>query len=679
MKNLFPGREGGNFGSSLSVRVIVVLALILALPACDAGSTAPEFDDLGIAEIRLSAANMDLDDGDSFQLQATLIGAAGKPLAPPSSGTLRPRYQVTWTSSDPDVVTVTRAGLVLAKKEGTASVTASAGHTSSVSFARVKGGGKRSKAAKITVTPDEATLNALGSQIQVTATVLDEQGNVITNPSITWSTLDASVATVDGTGNVISKAIGVALIMATSGSAADTATLHVHQEVAAVSVSPSTATLAVGDSVRLTATATDANGVVVEGVSFTWIASDSAVAAVSGGGVVRGVGVGAATITAAAGSVSATAAIQVVSGGTAPPPSPSPQIWRMGYYPGWVQSRMPASEIDWSALTHIAHFSVLPREDGSIDTQTHVLSSANTRDLISRAHAAGVKVLLTVGSAGTRTQFLGATSDVNRATFIENIVGRMRLHGYDGLDIDWESMRESDFPQFRVFIEELSAELNKISPRPLLTAAVLQSHIYAPLFRDLQPHLDMINLMTYDMSGPWPGWVTWHNSPLYDGGYKFPNTNKTVPSADQLVKQFVAAGVDRSKLGIGIAFYGKLWTGGDGTSTGGATRPRQSWTTAPTMSSGEVKYYRIMERHYDPSRYGWDDVAKVPYLSFDNPGSSEDRFLSYENEESVAHKVRYAATERIGGLIIWEINGGYFPTRPAGSRNPLLQAIKEAL
>src|SRR5205807_4635839 len=91
------------------------------------------------------------------------------------------------------------------------------------------------------------------------------------------------------------------------------------------------------------------------------------------------------------------------------------------------------------------------------------------------------------------------------------------------------------------------------------------------LIASLQSQFDQINLMTYALSGPWPGWVTWFNSPIYDGGYRFPSTGGPVPSTDGMLASFLSAGVAASKLGIGIDFYGELWTGGSGTLTGGVS------------------------------------------------------------------------------------------------------------
>ena len=105
---------------------------------------------------------------------------------------------------------------------------------------------------------------------------------------------------------------GAATISATAGSASGTSTVTVAQLVSAVAVSPPAATLtALGDTVRLVAAATDANGHAVAGAEFAWVSDDTLVARVDGSGLVEAVGNGAATISATAGSASGTSAVTV--------------------------------------------------------------------------------------------------------------------------------------------------------------------------------------------------------------------------------------------------------------------------------------------------------------------------------------------------------------------------------
>jgi chitinase len=150
-----------------------------------------------------------------------------------------------------------------------------------------------------------------------------------------------------------------------------------------------------------------------------------------------------------------------------------------------------------------------------------------------------------------------------------------------------------------------------------------------------------------------------------------------VPSVDGVVSNFLANGVAANKLGIGISFYGCVWSGGAGTSTGGAALPRQSWTTAPTVT--EAAYSAIMSNYFQPQLYFWDTNAQSAYLSLDQPGSANDKFISYDDETACRAKVAYANRRRLGGLIIWELGGGYRADQPAGQRDRLLQSVKQAL
>jgi len=354
--------------------------------------------------------------------------------------------------------------------------------------------------------------------------------------------------------------------------------------------------------------------------------------------------------------------------------------WATAYYAGWQQGynntgRLPAESIDFTAVTHICHFALVPNADGTLNETSNSVTAYNANAIVTAAHAAGKKVLITVGGWNSESGFAGATGSANVSNFIANLVNLMKSRGYDGIDIDWEPISSTYSSQFVSFINQLRAELDKISPRPLLTAA----SGWAPsMFAQTASKFDQINLMTYDMSGAWPGWVTWHNAPINDGGFRFPSTGNLVPSADGKVNEFIAAGVPASKLGIGIDFYGYVWSGGAGTTTGGATEPRQAWTTAPTVASN-VPYYTIMDNYYQSQYYRFDDAAGVSYLSIDNSGSTNDKFISYDDEATIQKKFDYVRSKGIGGAIIWELGGAYRTNQPSGQRDNLLQAVKVAL
>lgn len=355
----------------------------------------------------------------------------------------------------------------------------------------------------------------------------------------------------------------------------------------------------------------------------------------------------------------------------------SNDIWVTAYYGAWMQGgpgwtgHMTADKIDYSAVTHIIHFVIVPKNDATIDYTTSSVTPENSASLLKYAKAAGKKVLISLGGWDTESAFLSATSDANRQKFINNLVNFMVSRGYDGIDFDWEPISSTSIPRIKTFINELRTEMDKITPRPLLTAAA----VWEPtLFAQLQDKFDQINIMTYDLAGLWMK-ATWFNSATYDGGYWFQTTG-AAPSANGLVNSFISAGVKPAKLGIGIGFYGYVWKGGSGTATGGVTAPGQKWTTAPSLNS-YTNYYEIMDKYYQPTYYRYDAAAGSSYLSIDKAGSADDMFISYNDEVTASEKVKYIRNKGIGGIMIFELGGGWRPSSSAP--DSLLQSVKTAV
>lgn len=164
----------------------------------------------------------------------------------------------------------------------------------------------------ITVSPATVELAALSATVRLSAEVRDQNGNVMAGTAVTWSSGDAAVATVDGSGLVTAVANGTATVTATAGSATGTATVTVAQQVSAVAVSPTADTLVTGETLRLAAEAADANGHAVAGAEFAWASTDTLVTIVDESGLVTGAGAGEATVTATSSGVTGSAELTVV-------------------------------------------------------------------------------------------------------------------------------------------------------------------------------------------------------------------------------------------------------------------------------------------------------------------------------------------------------------------------------
>lgn len=334
---------------------------------------------------------------------------------------------------------------------------------------------------------------------------------------------------------------------------------------------------------------------------------------------------------------------------------------------------MRPSEIDFGALTHLAQFSVVPRQDGSLDASTNLMTQANIRAAVLAGHESGIKALFTVGGRGSREAFLSAMNPPHRDFFIGSLIAFMDRHGYDGIDLDMEEILPADGPAYSDFVRALRAELDKTHPSALLTAAVLWE---PELFAALAEYFDQINLMTYNLSGPYPGWVVWHSGALRDGGQSFPDGETPLPSVEGLVRKFLEAGVPAAKLGIGMSFNGYIWTGA------GIDRPRQRWENAPVMSIAPyhliADQYRVDARDPRSPGYHWDSRAQAPYLSLPAKNPAESQFVSFQNGETAARMIEFIREKGLGGMILWDLSAGYRPGKPRGIRDELLQSVKRA-
>ena len=191
----------------------------------------------------------------------------------------------------------------------------------------------------------------VGATVQLGATPQDSTGNPLSGRTITWTSSNGGVAGVNSSGLVTGVSAGTATITATSGGKSGSAAVTVVAvPVASVSVSPGSASVAVGGSVPLTATPRDSAGKALSGRAVSWATSNAAVAAVSSSGVVTGVAAGSATITATSEGKSGTAAITVTA---APPPGSCANVCHYVDAAG-NDANAGTSAAPWRTLQHAA-------------------------------------------------------------------------------------------------------------------------------------------------------------------------------------------------------------------------------------------------------------------------------------------------------------------------------------
>ena len=116
---------------------------------------------------------------------------------------------------------------------------------------------------------------------QLTLTATSFNLPVATPSGVEWSTDNAAVAVVDSAGGVHPTGVGTATITARVNDAKAHATVVVAYAVNRVVVTPGTLNVLAGDTVQITATALDANGVPVPGTIYTFTPLDPTTASVT--------------------------------------------------------------------------------------------------------------------------------------------------------------------------------------------------------------------------------------------------------------------------------------------------------------------------------------------------------------------------------------------------------------
>ena len=258
------------------------LALLLA--GCgggDKGPTAPA----PVASVVIATAPATVLVGQSQQLSAATRSASGAPLT---------GRAVRWSSSNAAVGTISDAGLFLGVAAGSTTITATSEGASGTATMAVL----PVPVASVSMTPTAGTL-LVGQTLQLAAAPRDSIGGPLSGRDITWSSSEASRATVSGTGLVTALSVGPVTISASSEGRSGSATLSVLPvPVASVLVSTPSALVQIGQTLQLSAATRDSVGGALSGRSVAWTSSDPSSASVSGSGVLTALTAGAVTITA---------------------------------------------------------------------------------------------------------------------------------------------------------------------------------------------------------------------------------------------------------------------------------------------------------------------------------------------------------------------------------------------
>ena len=201
--------------------------------------------------------------------------------------------KVIWSSSDTSVATVNSKGLVRAVKAGNCVITCTTKNRNKTATCKVI---VEKTILSTSVRLDQRTLTLRdGKSATLVATI--KPNNVSIN-SVSWTSDDPKVATVNSAGKVTAKGPGTCTIICTTKDTGKTASCKVTVKatrVQSVVLNKRSVTVTAGDVVKLKATITPVNAT---NKKVTWASSNPKIVKVSQKGNIKGLRAGKATITA---------------------------------------------------------------------------------------------------------------------------------------------------------------------------------------------------------------------------------------------------------------------------------------------------------------------------------------------------------------------------------------------
>ncbi|KAK6944388.1 Glycoside hydrolase family 18, catalytic domain [Dillenia turbinata] len=324
---------------------------------------------------------------------------------------------------------------------------------------------------------------------------------------------------------------------------------------------------------------------------------------------------------------------------------------KSAYYPDWA-SGLPPLSIDTSLFTHIYYAFVQP--DG-VTFELDVSDSLATilSNFSSTLHSKNppVKTIISIGGAASSLFSNMASSASTRKNFILSTLDIARKLGFDGLDLDWEFPRSpAEMDNFASLLEEWRAEVQKEAQETNRSPLVLTAAVYfsvdfflSNIYRiypveSMSKSLDLVNAMCYNYHGSWDTSATGAQAALFD-----PNSNI---STSYGLNSWVKAGLQQSKLVMGLPLYGRTWTLKD---------PKVNSVGAPAVSAGPgngvLTYNQILNYNREHNATVKFDITTVSAYSYGGTA-----WIGYDDTRSTTLKVDYAQALGLRGYLFWALS-----------------------
>ncbi len=322
-----------------------------------------------------------------------------------------------------------------------------------------------------------------------------------------------------------------------------------------------------------------------------------------------------------------------------------------GFAPYWDMANWKLWQLQ--RLSTVAYFGVTLDGNGNPvhDEGWTAWTGQQLTDLVSAAHAAGVRVLVTIKCFDTPTISSIVSTPAHAQQAVATAISLARQRGLDGVDVDFEGATSPTYPTIAQDLTSFMGGLTAATHAAINGSEVVVDTYSGSASWDgglfnigaLAPNVDAFFVMAYDMNfDNTPGHAS-ADAPLNGGTY-----NDTT-----LIQQYLSK-APASKVILGIPYYGYKWNVG----SPGPNAPDSGSAVADTYS-GTFDDFSCAPQLTKQ----WDATAASPWATWWSPATADPcggnhnswREMYYEDVTSIGAKYDLANQSNIRGMGIWAL------------------------
>ena len=322
-----------------------------------------------------------------------------------------------------------------------------------------------------------------------------------------------------------------------------------------------------------------------------------------------------------------------------------------GYLPYWELDGGIDAYLRYDLLSTIAFFGVGINSDGSLDTTTsgyRAYMSDLATQIIEKAHAYGIRTVITFQSFGTTKNAAFLSNAAAQATFVEQAIALMALRGADGANLDVEGLQDTYFPAYGALTGALRSAAMAVNPIATISVATNANTSGAKMAAVAVANgADRAFLMGYN--------------------YRTSGSNP-VGSIDPLVRAggglslstsldlYASYGVPLDRVLLGIGYFGRSWP----TVSADLRAARQ--TNTSLYGSSQVFYPRTLPASAAAATFDYDPVEQSARLTKFDTGRNTWVQTYYNDPATLAAKIGLTNQRNLAGMGIWAL--GYDRGQP---------------